>query len=410
MFLLCLVEVYRNLLPSPAFPLQPPKNWFLSVSALSIFESHCLVQTIYQTTKQLGIQPNLTAVVALLLMKWYLSLLHLLWLLWLHSTVQLPMILLSFFPVVASSICFVGYPLYPVAPIVALTAASTVWPLVLLLLLIHWTSDSSLEFSASHAPSPGTVLSQALQTFDFDSDLDFPTESTVVLATADPSPIISTAPVPVPIPATTKPKFAKVVGCYIWIGGTPLAGWSNTSSIAPLTPSLLLDEWQSNLPDGSVWEMDGWTRCQVQAGQPWLPLLFFATDTLNHMEVHGMDTYFYMEGVSLSGTAQDLFRYHALYTKSHMDAFVQECLGTGSPTAAKIGSGPVDQHRIECLHDSGVWLLNSLDKPSKVNLHSLLPTHSTSPQVWMAIVNKVQMESMILVQELTHQFENMTMV
>ena len=99
-----------------------------------------------------------------------------------------------------------------------------------------------MEFSASQPPSPGTVLSQALQIFDFDSDLDSPTESTVVFVTADPSPTISTAPVPVPIPATTKPKFGKVVGCYIWIGGAPLADWIDNSSIAPLTPSLLFDE------------------------------------------------------------------------------------------------------------------------------------------------------------------------
>ena len=87
---------------------------------------------------------------------------------------------------------------------------------------------------------------------------------------------------------------------------------------------------------------------------------------------------------------------------------MQECLGTALPTAAKIGPGPVDQHGIECLRDSGVWLLNSLDKPLKVNLCPLLPTCLTGPQVWMAIINKVQMESMIWVQELTRQFENMT--
>ena len=32
----------------------------------------------------------------------------------------------------------------------------------------------------------------------------------------------------------------------------------------------------------------------------------------------------------------------------------------------------------------------------------------TGPQVWVVIVNKVQMESMIHVQELTPQYENMT--
>ena len=93
-----------------------------------------------------------------------------------------------------------------------------------------------------------------------------------------------------------------------------------------------------------------------------------------------------------------------------MDAFVQECLGTVLPTAPKIGPGPVDQHRIECSRDSWVWLLNSLDESLKVNLCPLLPTHWTGPQVWMAIINKVQMESVFQVQELMGQFKNMSVV
>lgn len=32
----------------------------------------------------------------------------------------------------------------------------------------------------------------------------------------------------------------------------------------------------------------------------------------------------------------------------------------------------------------------------------------TAPQVWLAIVNKIQMESMICIQEFTKHFENMT--
>ena len=62
------------------------------------------------------------------------------------------------------------------------------------------------------------------------------------------------------------------------------------------------------------------------------------------------------------------------YTKSYMNAFVQECLWTAPPTAAKIGPGskPVDQHGIECLHDSGVWLLKLLGEFLKVNFCPLL--------------------------------------
>ena len=75
----------------------------------------------------------------------------------------------------------------------------------------------------------------------------------------------------------------------------------------------------------------------------------FAMDALNNMEPHGMDTLLHMEGDGPSGPAQDLFQYYAQYTKSYMNAFVQECLETVPPTAVKIGPGTVDQHEIECL-------------------------------------------------------------
>ena len=212
----------------------------------------------------------------------------------------------------------------------------------------------------------------------------------------------------VPVLAATKPKFGMVVGARVWIGGAPPANWSDTSSIAPLTPYC----WRSNdlISQMKVYgKRTDRQNIKFKHDDPNYSLLSFATDALNHKEAHGMDTLFYMEEVWLSGVAQDLFQYHARYTKSHVDAFVQECLGTVPPTASKIGPSPVDQHRNECLQDSGIWLLNSLDESLKANLPPLLHTSLTGPQAWMAIVNKVQMESMIRVQELMRQFENMTM-
>ena len=93
------------------------------------------------------------------------------------------------------------------------------------------------ESSPETLPSPGTLLSQALHAFDFDSLSDSSTESAVVFVT-DPSPTMSTASAaPAPVLAATKPKFGKVVGSHVWIGGAPLADWSDTSS-----DSLLLEE------------------------------------------------------------------------------------------------------------------------------------------------------------------------
>jgi hypothetical protein len=51
------------------------------------------------------------------------------------------------------------------------------------------------------------------------------------------------------------------------------------------------------------------------------PLSAFAADALEHMKTHGMDTVFYMKGVSAKAPAGseegalELFTYHAKYTK-----------------------------------------------------------------------------------------------
>ena len=157
--------------------------------------------------------------------------------------------------------------------------------------------DSSLESRAFQPPSPGTLLSQTLQAFDFNFDLDSPTDSTVVFVT-NPS-TMSTVPVaPAPVQATTKPKFGKVVGTYVWIGGAPLSDWSDTSSIPYC--------WRSNDPISHMKVYGRQTNGQdvkFKWDAPDYPLLSFATDALNHMEAHGMDTLFYMEGVGLSGVA-----------------------------------------------------------------------------------------------------------
>ena len=42
---------------------------------------------------------------------------------------------------------------------------------------------------------------------------------------------------------------------------------------------------------------------KFKCDDPNYPLLSFATDALNHMEMHGMDTLFYVEGVRPSGVA-----------------------------------------------------------------------------------------------------------
>ena len=155
------------------------------------------------------------------------------------------------------------------------------------------------ESSRETLPSPGTLLSQALRAFDFDSLSDSSTKSAVVFV-ANLSSTMSTVPAaPAPALAATKPKYGKVGGSHVWIGGAPLADWSNTSFIAPLTPYC----WRSDDPISQMKvygkQTDG-QDVKFKHDNPDYPLLSFATDALNHMEAHGMDTLFFMEGVGVA--------------------------------------------------------------------------------------------------------------
>ena len=111
-------------------------------------------------------------------------------------------------------------------------------------------------------------------------------------------------------------------------------------------------------------------------------LLAFADDCLRHMQQHGLDTVFYMEGVAINGTGgKELFACHTRCSKEAVDAHVK------SPNHFN------DDHSKIALKESAEWLLNLLDESLKTSLRSVIAKRPSGPQLWMAIVREVQANS-----------------
>lgn len=148
--------------------------------------------------------------------------------------------------------------------------------------------------------------------------------------------------------------------------------------------------------------MDG-NAIKFKRDDPTYPLLAFADEALNHMQLHGMDTVFYMKGVSANGAGgEDLFTYHTKYTKTEVHDHIDTALkGTGAVT--------FDAYCMSCLTESAQWLLNSLDESLKSSLRPQLVTRPTGPELWMMIVAEVQSDSIKRCDALIKKFESFTL-
>ena len=138
---------------------------------------------------------------------------------------------------------------------------------------------------------------------------------------------------------------------------------------------------------------------------PEFPLMAFATECLNHMESHGLDTVFYLKGVQANGTGgEELFTYHSKYTKSQVDEFIWKAQVADSNGVTKF-----DSFCVSALQESQQWLLNSLDESLKSALRPSLAKRPTGPQLWMMIVAEVQSDSLRRCQMLVKKFEALSL-
>jgi hypothetical protein len=128
------------------------------------------------------------------------------------------------------------------------------------------------------------------------------------------------------------------------------------------------------------------------------PLLAFADDALRHVQNHGLDSVFFMKGASAQGAedGEELFTCHTKYSKSDVDAHVAR-------------ASRFDAYGKIALKESAQWLLNSLDETSKTSLRAVIARRPTGPQLWMAIVHKVQADSLRRCKHLKKEFDKLSL-
>jgi Zinc knuckle len=187
-----------------------------------------------------------------------------------------------------------------------------------------------------------------------------------------------------------------------WIGGAPKEDMSTTSRAKPFTPMCM-----RNLGAGA--EIKAYDRrvlngnsIKFKRDDPTYSLMSFAADVKSHMQTHGMDTVFYMKGVSGGASGDDgveLFTYHSKYTKTAVEDFVQN----------NVTNGVYDDYAMDTLVESADWLLNSIDNGLKLGLRPSLRGVTYGPVLWMMIVGEVQSDSLRRCTELSDEFNAMSL-
>ena len=129
------------------------------------------------------------------------------------------------------------------------------------------------------------------------------------------------------------------------------------------------------------------------------PLLAFADNCLRHMQQHGLDTVFHMEGVAADVTSgKELFACHTRCSKEAVDAHVK------NPNHFS------DDHSKTAPKESTEWLLSSLDEFLKTSLRSVIAKRPSGPQLWMAIVREVQANSIRWCKLIVKEFEKLSLL
>ena len=97
----------------------------------------------------------------------------------------------------------------------------------------------------------------------------------------------------------TKPRFGGRIDAKItWVGGPPLSDWSGTSLSKLYSPACMrgIDAKTTlSMYHAHIKALTG----KFKKGDVEFLLLAFAKATLEHMKEHGMDTIFYMKGVTV---------------------------------------------------------------------------------------------------------------
>jgi hypothetical protein len=195
------------------------------------------------------------------------------------------------------------------------------------------------------------------------------------------------------------PRFGGVHGSVVWIGGIPDATFSKTFNNKMKSPMCVRSgDPNFNFKLYTKRVQEG-TLSKFKRDNTEYSLMSFAHDALKHMEEHGMDSVFYMQGANdeVGTGAMQLFTYHTRFTKATVDELITE--------AIKPNGKFDDFYCKEALQESGQWLVKCLDESLKTSLRNQLAANSTGPQVWMLIVEEIQTTSLRQCKGLADSFE-----
>ena len=202
-----------------------------------------------------------------------------------------------------------------------------------------------------------------------------------------------------PTLTASAPKLGGSFGTAFWIGGPPNEGFNGPALMGPPTPLCFRKLDTSSEIKGFVKRTEGCST-KFKRDDPEFPLVAFADEALKHMQMCGMDTVFHMTGMKPDGTgAKELFSYHTRYTKDEVAAHV----------AKKIADGVFDELQQAALHESALWLANSLDESLKASLRPKLALRPNGPVLWMMIVSEVQSDSLQRTDLLVEKFKKLTL-
>ena len=202
----------------------------------------------------------------------------------------------------------------------------------------------------------------------------------------------------------TKPRFGGRIDAKItWVGGPPLSDWSDTSLSEHYSPACMHGIDAKTTVTMYKLRIEG-NDVKFKKGDNDYTLLSFAEDAKEHMKEHGMDTIFYMEGVTLSPSGDatggcELFTSHSKYTKSHVVKFI----------ADKITDGTFDTSAKEALKQSAKWLKEYLDHSLVVCIRAQLAKAQHGPEVWMMIVGEVLSDAIDRCTDMEEKFKGLNL-
>ena len=169
----------------------------------------------------------------------------------------------------------------------------------------------------------------------------------------------------------------------VWVGGPPLADWSGTFHKTKHSPYCLRD-LAARYEVGLYAARIGTSKDPLKLfkkDDPTYSLLDFARHVRDHMLQHGMDTVFYLQGVDASGEGGlDLFTSYSQFEPATIKAWTDKMI------EHKI----FDSYAIDCLQESGLWLLSQLDTSLKTKLRSVCDSRPYGPYLWMAVTSECQ--------------------